>query len=79
MVIKEMTKEECGAFLARTSLGRLGCSLDDQPYVVPIYLRTSQTTFTSSRLLGKRRNGCELILEFVLMQTKSRTSLNGGA
>lgn len=37
MVINEMTKEECGAFLAKTSLGRLGCSLDNQPYVVPIY------------------------------------------
>ena len=37
MVINEMTKEECGAFLAKASLGRLGCSLDNQPYVVPIY------------------------------------------
>jgi nitroimidazol reductase NimA-like FMN-containing flavoprotein (pyridoxamine 5'-phosphate oxidase superfamily) len=37
MVIHEMTGEECQAFLARASMGRLGCSLDDQPYVVPIY------------------------------------------
>ncbi len=37
MVIKEMTAEECGTFLATASLGRLGCSLNDQPYVVPIY------------------------------------------
>ena len=37
MVINEMTKDECGAFLASASLGRLGCSLDNQPYVVPIY------------------------------------------
>jgi uncharacterized protein len=37
MVINEMTKEECGAFLANASLGRLGCSLENQPYVVPIY------------------------------------------
>jgi uncharacterized protein len=37
MVINEMTEEECGAFLANASLGRLGCSLDNQPYVVPIY------------------------------------------
>ena len=37
MVINEMTKEECGAFLTSASLGRLGCSLDNQPYVVPIY------------------------------------------
>jgi len=32
-----MTEAECRAFLASASLGRLGCSLDSQPYVVPIY------------------------------------------
>jgi nitroimidazol reductase NimA-like FMN-containing flavoprotein (pyridoxamine 5'-phosphate oxidase superfamily) len=37
MVINEMTEKECGAFLAGASLGRLGCSLENQPYVVPIY------------------------------------------
>jgi nitroimidazol reductase NimA-like FMN-containing flavoprotein (pyridoxamine 5'-phosphate oxidase superfamily) len=37
MVINEMTEKECGEFLAGASLGRLGCSLDNQPYVVPIY------------------------------------------
>ena len=37
MVINEMTETESGAFLANASLGRLGCSLDNQPYVVPIY------------------------------------------
>jgi uncharacterized protein len=36
MVINEMTQKECGGFLASASLGRLGCSLDNQPYVVPI-------------------------------------------
>jgi nitroimidazol reductase NimA-like FMN-containing flavoprotein (pyridoxamine 5'-phosphate oxidase superfamily) len=36
MVINEMTQDECGAFLASASLGRLGCSLDNQPYVLPI-------------------------------------------
>lgn len=37
MVINEMTEKECGAFLASATLGRLGCSLDNQPYVLPIY------------------------------------------
>ncbi len=37
MVINEMTEKECGAFLASAMLGRLGCSLDNQPYVLPIY------------------------------------------
>jgi hypothetical protein len=37
MVINEMTEKECGAFLASATLGRLACSLDNQPYVLPIY------------------------------------------
>lgn len=37
MLIKEMTAEECRDFLTRIHFGRLGCSLDDEPYVVPIY------------------------------------------
>ena len=37
MVISQMTEEECRALLARASLGRLGCSRDNQPYVVPVY------------------------------------------
>jgi len=37
MEINEMTTEECGAFLERASVGRLGCSLENQPYVVPIH------------------------------------------
>ena len=36
MVIDAMTEQECAALLTRVSLGRLGCSFDDQPYVVPI-------------------------------------------
>lgn len=36
MEINEMTGEECSSFLQRASLGRLGCSLENQPYVVPI-------------------------------------------
>ena len=37
MMINEMSEKDCHAVLARSSIGRLGCSLDDQPYVVPIY------------------------------------------
>ena len=37
MVITKMTEKDCAALLARASLGRLGCSLDNQPYVVPVY------------------------------------------
>jgi len=38
MLIREMNEKECRGVLERASLGRLGCSLNDQPYVVPVYL-----------------------------------------
>src|ERR1700738_4386502 len=37
MRIGEMTDEECKRMLTHTSIGRLGCSREDQPYIVPIY------------------------------------------
>ncbi len=37
MIIHEMTSEECHEFLRQTNIGRLGCTHDRQPYVVPIY------------------------------------------
>lgn len=37
MEINEMATEECNAVLAYASVGRLGCSFEGQPYVVPIY------------------------------------------
>jgi nitroimidazol reductase NimA-like FMN-containing flavoprotein (pyridoxamine 5'-phosphate oxidase superfamily) len=37
MEINEMTAEECSALLAHATVARLGCSFEDQPYVVPIY------------------------------------------
>ena len=36
MVIHDLTREECEALLTRSSLGRLACARDGQPYVVPI-------------------------------------------
>jgi nitroimidazol reductase NimA-like FMN-containing flavoprotein (pyridoxamine 5'-phosphate oxidase superfamily) len=38
MVVNEISGQECRAVLARASIGRLGCALDNQPYVLPIYL-----------------------------------------
>lgn len=38
MTLSEMTEKECLDVLARAAIGRLGCALDNQPYVVPIYL-----------------------------------------
>jgi hypothetical protein len=36
MFINEMTEQKCRAVLARASMGRLGCALDNLPYVVPV-------------------------------------------
>ena len=37
MVVNELNEHECREVLARASVGRLGCSREDQPYVVPVY------------------------------------------
>lgn len=37
MMINELTQKECSELLSQISLGRLGCAMDNQPYVVPIY------------------------------------------
>jgi nitroimidazol reductase NimA-like FMN-containing flavoprotein (pyridoxamine 5'-phosphate oxidase superfamily) len=37
MLVQEMTRQECHAFLKRIAFGRLGCARQGQPYVVPIY------------------------------------------
>jgi hypothetical protein len=37
MEINELTAQECSGFLERASLGRLGCSFENQPYVVPVH------------------------------------------
>lgn len=36
MIIHELSRRECEDILSRSSLGRLGCALFDQPYIVPI-------------------------------------------
>lgn len=36
MRVIKLSKEECRQLLKRVHIGRLACSLDDQPYVVPV-------------------------------------------
>jgi hypothetical protein len=36
MFVRELDEQSCRDFLARSSIGRLGCSLNNQPYVVPV-------------------------------------------
>jgi nitroimidazol reductase NimA-like FMN-containing flavoprotein (pyridoxamine 5'-phosphate oxidase superfamily) len=36
MLIHDLTDAECEAMLARTNVGRLACSRDNQPYIIPV-------------------------------------------
>jgi nitroimidazol reductase NimA-like FMN-containing flavoprotein (pyridoxamine 5'-phosphate oxidase superfamily) len=42
MFIQTMTEAECLSTLTRTSLGRLACAHQNQPYIVPIYFAYEQ-------------------------------------
>ncbi len=37
MLVRDLNEQECRELLARLGFGRLGCSNDHQPYVIPIY------------------------------------------
>jgi nitroimidazol reductase NimA-like FMN-containing flavoprotein (pyridoxamine 5'-phosphate oxidase superfamily) len=37
MLVQDLTRQESLAPLARTRLGRLGCTQGSQPYVMPVY------------------------------------------
>jgi nitroimidazol reductase NimA-like FMN-containing flavoprotein (pyridoxamine 5'-phosphate oxidase superfamily) len=54
MLILELTREECIEMLTRLSFGRLGCSRDDQPYVVPIHFAYHDRHLYSVAALGQK-------------------------
>ena len=54
MLIKEVPDAECRELLAKASIGRLGCSLDDQPYVVPICMAYEPEYIYFFSTLGKK-------------------------
>ena len=47
MLIRDMNAQECRDLLTRLGVGRLACSHDDQPYIVPVYF-----AYESDRLYG---------------------------
>ena len=54
MRVVSLTEKECNALLDRVSLGRLGCALNNQPYVVPVsFVRKGDQLFVFSTL-GKK-------------------------
>jgi len=54
MVIEELTDAECRALLAGTNLARLACSLNNQPYIVPIHAEFHDSSFYGFSTLGQK-------------------------
>jgi nitroimidazol reductase NimA-like FMN-containing flavoprotein (pyridoxamine 5'-phosphate oxidase superfamily) len=54
MRILELTDKECVEMLTRLKLGRLACSRDDQPYVVPIYFAYHERYLYSFATRGQK-------------------------
>jgi uncharacterized protein len=54
MVILELTNEECSKVLTRLGFGRLACSHDGYPYIVPIYFAYRERYLYSFATLGQK-------------------------
>jgi uncharacterized protein len=54
MLIKELARQESLELLARTHLGRLGCALGTQPYVVPLYFTYRDNYLYSFSTVGQK-------------------------
>ena len=52
MEIRDLSKEECHRALAGTRLARLACAINDQPYIVPVYLAYHQPSFGEACFYG---------------------------
>lgn len=54
MLIQEMTIEQCWEALRTAGFGRLGCTSDNQPYVVPFYFSVEARNVYSFSLPGQK-------------------------
>jgi len=54
MIITRMRSKECREFLARTGFGRVGCSLNNRPYIVPVYFVFESGRFYCFSTLGQK-------------------------
>ena len=54
MRIDQLTDSECREILSRASLARLGCSLDNQPYVIPVGIAYEQDFLYVFATLGQK-------------------------
>jgi uncharacterized protein len=54
ILITEMVSKECREILTRTGFGRLGCTHNNQPYVVPIYFAYEADHLYGFSTFGRR-------------------------
>lgn len=54
MLIREMMRQECEDALVRLSFGRLACSRDNQPYIVPIYFAGTPDCLYGFATMGRK-------------------------
>ena len=54
MLIRELTTAECYDVLKRSSIARLGCARDNQPYVVPVHVYFDGDFLYSFATLGQK-------------------------
>lgn len=54
MRITPISQQECSDLLKRVSIGRLACSLDDQPYIVPVAFSYEPNRIYIFSTLGKK-------------------------
>jgi len=54
MLILELTNKECSEALTGLGLGRLACSLDDQPYIVPMHFAYHERYLYSFATRGQK-------------------------
>jgi uncharacterized protein len=54
MLIRELTSPECYDVLKRSSIARLGCARDNQPYVVPVHVYFDGDFLYSFATLGQK-------------------------
>lgn len=54
MLLDSMSDRECRELLGRTNLGRLACSFNDQPYVVPVHIDFSDGCLYCFSMLGQK-------------------------
>jgi nitroimidazol reductase NimA-like FMN-containing flavoprotein (pyridoxamine 5'-phosphate oxidase superfamily) len=67
-----VSQQECEELLQRITVGRLACSLDNQPYVVPVGFSYEPGCVYIFSTLGKRRlNACGRILKSACKPTRS--------